>query len=125
MVHNTNLSVLLCYITTHVFPPVNVTFKILTPTSAQVSWNPPNSPEIQIWIVYYQPTVTATTVGGVNGTIIGEMSLNISGTSNSAVIGNLVEGVEYVFEVVAVAVVNGNILVGPRVTAIMVTGKSL
>ena len=52
-----------------------------------------------------------------------ELSESIVGTERNKVIIGLREGVDYIFEVVGVATVNGSMVMGDRVMAITLSGK--
>ena len=77
-------------------------FDILSATSVRVSWNRLNIPEITGYIVYYSQKSNA------------ELSVNISSPDTSVIIYNLISDIQYQFEVVAVAKLNGDVVIGQR-----------
>ena len=88
---------------------MNIMALVLSSTSIQVSWDRLDIPEITSYIVYYSRT-------GNNEMVTIETSITISGSkANFVVIDYLSSGVEYQFQVVAVAELDGDIYVrGPR-----------
>ena len=83
-------------------------FDVLSPTSVRVSWDRLNIPEITGYIVYYSQT------GNSNEKSITKLSVNISSSDTSVTIDNLTSDVQYQFEVVAVAELNGDVVIGQR-----------
>ncbi len=94
--------------------------KVETSTSANVSWNVINFPEITGYIVYYSLTG--------NRKRQAEESVDVAGSSATTVlIEDLVNGAEYQFTAVAVANLNGAEVLGPRampeVLRIVISGE--
>ena len=84
---------------------VNVEVVIVSATSVRVSWDRLDIPEITGYIVYYSQTMNS------------EMDTNTEQSINaiiSVIIDNLLTDVEYKFEVVAVAELDGNVTMGRR-----------
>ena len=79
--------------------------------SVRVSWNSIDLPEITGYIVYYWQN-------GMNKTTI-----NISGSMNSTVVGQLLSATEYQFQVAAI---NGMTIIGLRssISVLSITGKA-
>ena len=73
--------------------------EVVSSTSIQVSWDRLDIPEITGYIVYYSQTENSTTV---------------SDAENSVTIDNLLTNVEYQFQVVAVAELDGDVITGVR-----------
>ena len=71
----------------------------LSATSVTVSWKSVTAPEIVSYTVYYRPTVA---MGGEN-----EQSVTVPSSENSVVIEGLMTGVQYQFQVAAVAELGG------------------
>ena len=82
-------------------------FDILSATSVRVSWDRLDIPEITGYIVYYSQT-------GNSEVSITELSVNISSSDTSITIDNLISDMQYKFEVVAVAELNGDVAIGER-----------
>ena len=95
----------------------NVTVRILTPTSVLVFWNVSEDTEsLAQWRVYYRPSENGT--GNSE-----ELSVNVTSRNTSVEINGLEEGVEYVFEVAAVTMVDGELVFGRRVMASIEEGS--
>ena len=91
---------------------MNVEVEITSATSVRVSWDRLDIPELTGYIVYYsQRHIIVTT----------EQSVNASSGENSVIIDNLLTGVEYQFEVVAVAELLGDVATGERLLSKRVT----
>ena len=88
--------------------------EILSASSVNVSWDRLNTSLISGYIVYYSRK-------GNNGE---EMFTNVSSPSNSVIIHDLMTDVEYQFVVVAVAEVDGDVVMGERSEAKMATPTS-
>ena len=69
--------------------------EVVSATSIQVSWDRLDIPEITRYIVYYSQTGNS------------EMVTTVSGSENSVTIDNLLTDMEYQFQVVAVAELDG------------------
>ena len=76
--------------------------EVVSATSIQVSWDRLDIPEITRYIVYYSQTGN------------GEMVTTVSGSENSVTIENLITDFEYQFQVVAVAELDGEVVMGER-----------
>ena len=78
--------------------------EVVSAISIQVSWDRLDIPEITRYIVYYSQTRNS------------EMSTTVPGFDNSVTIDNLLTDVEYQFQVVAVAALEGesDVIVGER-----------
>ena len=76
--------------------------EVLSATSIQVSWDILDIPEITRYIVYYSQTVNS------------EMATIVSDSENSVTIDNLLTNEEYQFQVVAVAELDGDMIIGER-----------
>ena len=83
---------------------MNITVVILSSTSVRVSWDSFNISEITHYIVYYNQTERVTP----------EKSVMVPGSENSVVINDLITGVEYQFQVIAIAERDGNRTMGER-----------
>ena len=85
---------------------VRVEVEVTSDTSVRVSWDSLDVPEITGYIVYYQSGV------------INELSVNVSLTTAQPTINITVEGLmnneEYQFQVVAVAELDGEVIIGQR-----------
>ena len=80
---------------------MNVRVEKLTSTSVRVSWDRIDIMEITSYTVYYNAT----------GSRRNEQSIIVASSQNSLVIGNLMSNVEYKFQVVAVALLYGDVRV--------------
>ena len=76
--------------------------EVLSATSVQVTWDQLDIPEITGYIVYNSQT-------GSN-----EMKTMVPGSKNSVIIDKLLTNVEYQFQVVAVAELDGEVVTGER-----------
>ena len=76
--------------------------EVLSATSIQVSWDRLDIPEITRYIVYYSQTGNS------------EMVTTVPHSKNSVTIENLLTDVEYQFQVVAVAELDGDVVTGER-----------
>ena len=87
---------------------MNVEVEISSATSVRVSWDKLDIPEITGYIVYYSQRQT-------------DITEHIFSHENSVIIDNLLTDVEYQFEVVAVAELDGEIAAGDseRVTVLI------
>ena len=81
-----------------------IQLEVLLPTSVRVSWELFDFPEITGYIVYYSQT----------GDITIEQSMNVTNSTSFVVINDLTSNVEYQFEVVAVAELDGEAVKGKR-----------
>ena len=82
----------------------NIGVTVTSATSVRVSWDRLDIPEITGYIVYYSQTEMVTT----------EQSVNVPSSQNSVLIEDLMTDVEYQFEVVAVAELDGVVVMGER-----------
>ena len=96
---------------------MNVTVRSLTPTSVEVSWVGSNLPELVRWVVYYSPSANTSSAA--------ERAVNVSSADTSVMINRLQEGLEYTFEVVAVTLVEGEVVFGQRIMATTVKANSM
>ena len=83
---------------------VNVEIDRIFSTSLRVSWDRLDIPEITRYIVYYSQTGNSEMVA----------SVNVSGSENSVIIEDLMSNIQYQFEVVGVAEVEGDVVMGER-----------
>ena len=83
---------------------VNVELDVISSTSLRVSWDRLDIPEITRYIVYYSQTENSEMVA----------SVNVSDSENSVIIEDLMSNIQYQFEVVAVAEVEGDEVMGER-----------
>ena len=83
---------------------MDVIVYVLSDTSVQVSWDRLDSPGVRGYIVYYSQTENSDP----------EISVNISSPKPPVTIDNLISSALYQFEVVAVAEVNGDVVIGQR-----------
>ena len=90
---------------------MNTELFVTSATSVRVSWDRLDIPEITGYIVYYSQTEMVTT----------EQSVNVPISQNSVLIEDLMTDVEYQFEVLAVAELDGDVVMGERSTAASVT----
>ena len=84
----------------------------MSATSVIVSWDRLDIPEIMGYIVYYSQTEIVAT----------EQFVNVPSSQNSVLIEDLMTEVEYQFEVVAVAELDGDVLMGERSERVVVSG---
>ena len=80
---------------------MNVMVEVINDTSVNVTWDSPE-PNITDYTVYYTQTM-------VNNA----QSLNVS-NSTQAIVDSLINNEEYQFQVVAVADLNGEVIIGQR-----------
>ena len=83
---------------------VNVELDMISSTSLRVSWDRLDIPKITRYIVYYSQTGNSEMVA----------SVDVSGSENSVIIEDLMSNIQYQFEVVAVAEVKGDVVMGER-----------
>ena len=76
--------------------------EVLSAISIQVSWDRLDIPEITRYIVYYSQTGNS------------EKVTTVSSSKNSVTIENLLTDAEYQFQVVAVAALEGGMVMGER-----------
>ena len=81
--------------------------EVVSATSIQVSWDRLDNPEITRYIVHYSQTGNS------------EMVTTVPGSRNSVTIENLLTDVEYQFQVVAVAELDGDVVMGERSNVII------
>ena len=86
----------------------DVEVEVVSDDSVRVSWDRVNLTKITGYTVYYSPTG--------NGVVDGiETSLHVTNSMDSIVVGNLLSGVEYQFQVAATRVQpNGEMRTGRR-----------
>ena len=85
---------------------MNVEVEIVSDTSVRVSWDSIDIPEITGFIVYYKQTG--------NRKRQSEESITVPSSDNSVVIEGLLNNVEYQFQVVAIAELDGDVIIGQR-----------
>ena len=85
-------------------------FDVLSASSVRVSWDRLDIPEITGYIVYY----TVSQIGNSDEKSNTELSVNITSPDTSVTIDNLISDMQYQFEVVAVAELNGDVAIGQR-----------
>ena len=83
---------------------MNIGVQETSATSVRVSWDRLDIPEITGYIVYYSLTESSEE----------EQSDNVPSSQNSVIIDNLMNNVEYQFDVVAVAELDGDEVMGFR-----------
>ena len=93
---------------------VNITVMATSATSVRASWDRLDIPEITGYIVYYSQTRNSEMV-----TI--ETSVRVQSSQNSVMIYNLLTDVEYQFQMVALAELEGEMATGQRSARIMTT----
>ena len=82
----------------------NVQVTVVSATSVNISWDRPEIAGLTSYIVYYSQT----------GSSANEKSLNVTNSTNSVVIGDLMNDVEYQFQVAAIAELDGDVIIGRR-----------
>ena len=97
----------------HLFSPLavvtNVRVEQLTETSVRVSWDAISLPEVTRYRVFYSQ------VESRKRQVMGELMVEVQGRDQtSVVIEDLVSSVQYQFQVVAIAVLEGMEIVGER-----------
>ena len=93
---------------------INIMVMATSATSVRVSWDRLDIPEITGYIVYYSQTMNSEMV-----TI--ETSVRVQSSQNSVIIYNLLTDVEYQFQMVALAELEGEMATGQRSSRIMTT----
>ena len=87
--------------------------EVVTDMSVRVSWDALDIPEITGYIVYYSQTCGNA------------LSRNVANSSNSVVIGDLVNNAEYQFQVAAIADLDGVVVIGERsIPSILITSTT-
>ena len=92
---------LLYIITCHLVAMVMNIVVVISADSVGVSWDSLDIPEITGYIVCYSQTGTT-------------QSVNVNTSTNSVVIGGLMNNVEYQFQVAAIAELDGEVIIGER-----------
>ena len=90
---------------------LNVEVEVVTDVSVSVSWDSLDIPKVTGYTVYYNQTRN----GG------NEQSVNVTNSTNFVVINNLINNVEYQFQVAAIAELDGILIVGERSIVVMLT----
>ena len=90
---------------------MNVVVEVVSDTSVKVSWDSVDIPEITGFTVYYSQTG--------NRKRQGEGSITVPSSDNSVVIEGLLNNVEYQFQVVAIAELDGDVIMGQRSVLIL------
>ena len=90
---------------------MNVEVEVISDSSVRVSWDSVDIPEITGYIVYYSQTG--------NRKRQSEESITVPSSDNSVVIEGLLNNVEYQFQVVAIAELDGDVIMGQRSTGIV------
>ena len=83
---------------------MNVEVEVVSDTSVRVSWDIIDIPEITGYTVYYSQTG--------NRKRQSEESITVPSSDNSVVIEGLLNNVEYQFQVVAIAELDGGVITG-------------
>ena len=102
---------------------MNVEVEVVSDTSVRVSWDSVDIPEITGYTVYYSQTG--------NRKRQNEESITVPSSDNSVVIESLLNNMEYQFQVVAIAELDGDVIIGQRslqsgiVVALPTTSTSL
>ena len=81
-----------------------IKLEVISATSVNVSWERLDIPEITGYIVYYSQT----------GNSESDTIVNVPSSTNFMVVSDLISSTEYQFEVVAVAELDGDAIVGER-----------
>ena len=89
---------------------LNVVVDLVSDGSVRVSWDRIDLPEITGYAIFY-----SRADNNVNVDVI-EASVHVTNTTNSTVIENLMSGVEYQFQVAAIAKLDREARVGQRST---------
>ena len=95
------------YYNIHFVAPVVIQLEALSATSVRVSWDRLDIPEITGYIVYYSQT-------GNSEMVPTQHFINVFSSTNFVLLTDLTSNVEYQFEVVAVAKLDGDVVVGER-----------
>ena len=85
---------------------MNVEVEVVSDTSVRVLWDSVDIPEITGYTVYYSQTG--------NRKRQSEESVTVPSSDNSVVIEGLLNNVEYQFQVVAIAELDGDVITGQR-----------
>ena len=94
--------IIACYSIHDCIAKLMIMLEVVSATSIEVSWDRLDIPEIIRYIIYYSQIGNS------------EMSTTVSGSENSVTIDNLLTDVEYQFHVVAVAELDGDVVMGER-----------
>ena len=84
---------------------MNVEVEVVSDTSVRVSWDSVDIPEITGYTVYYSQTGNRRQ---------SEESITVPSSNNSVVIEGLLNNVEYQFQVVVIAELDGDVIMGQR-----------
>ena len=82
---------------------MNVEVEIVSDTSVRVSWDSVDIPEITGYKIYYNQTRNRS-----------EESITVPSSNNSVVIEGLLNNMEYQFQLVAIAELDGDLIMGQR-----------
>ena len=85
---------------------MNLEVEVVSDTSVRVSWDSVDIPEITGYTVYYSQTG--------NRKRQSEEFVTVPNSDNSVVIEGLLNNVEYQFQVVAIAELDGDVIIGQR-----------
>ena len=85
---------------------LNVEVEVVSDTSVRVSWDSVDIPEITGYTVYYSQTGSRKRQS--------EESITVPSSDNSVVIEGLLNNVEYQFQVVAIAELDGDVIMGQK-----------
>ena len=85
---------------------MNVELEVVSDTSVRVSWDSVDIPEITGYTVYYSQTGSRKRQS--------EESITVPSSDNSVVIEGLLNNVEYQFQVVVIAELDGDVIMGQR-----------
>ena len=86
---------------------MNIVVLVLSDTSVQVFWDRFDAPEVTRYIVYYSQA-------GNSEMVTIEQAVNISSPKPPVTIDNLINSMLYQFEVMTVAELNGDVVMGQR-----------
>ena len=89
---------------------MNVQVELVSASSVRVSWDSLDIPEITGYIVYYSQTESVSRKRQDEG------SVTVSSSVTTVVIEDLSSNVEYQFQVVAIAELDGEVVMGQRST---------
>ena len=95
------------YYNIHIVAPVVIRLEVLSATSVRVSWDRLDLTEITGYILYYSQT-------GNSEMVPTQHFINVASSTNFIFLTDLTSNVEYQFEVVAVAELDGDVVVGER-----------
>ena len=95
------------YYNIHFVAPVVIQLEVLSATTVNVSWDRLDIPEITGYIVYYSQTMNSEMVPI-------QHFINVFSSTNFVLLTDLTSDIEYQFDVVAVAELDGDTVMGSR-----------